>query len=330
MVSLKYIAKRIVITIFLVWAIITFLFGLFRFMPGTYVDILTQGIADPELIEEIEEKYAVHEPLHEQYIAYMHNMLTGDMGDSFQYRDPVLEVVLPAMANSLILVLPATVIGYIIGSYVGTYMAKNRGSIQEKGAFSFATLCGTIPEFYTSMLLIVVFAVWFGLFPTSGMASIDVRAETDGLFELMQTANFWWHYTLPASAIVIRYIYAPSLIMRTSVIETRRKEFIYYIRMTGLAPWKQTRHLMKHASLPVITAFPSELTRVIGGMVLVEVVFNWPGIGFLLVQSILVRDFPVVQFVFFLIALSVILGNFAVDIIYSIIDPRIAIDESND
>ena len=113
--------------------------------------------------------------------------------------------------------------------------------------------------------------------------------------------------------------------MRTSVVEVSGQDFAYYHRVKGLAKSTQLHHIMKHASLPVITLFPVSMTRAIGGLVLVELVFNWPGVGSFLVDAVLFRDFPVVQFVFFLVAIWVILGNYVVDIVYGIIDPRVAV-----
>jgi len=127
--------------------------------------------------------------------------------------------------------------------------------------------------------------------------------------------------------VVCRYLFIPSLIMRTSVVEVMGQDYTEYHRLTGLPTAKRLRHVAKHASLPVITIYPVSLARALGGLVLVETVFNWPGIGFTLVEAVLGRDYPVVQFVFFVVAAFVIISNFLIDLLYGVIDPRIRVED---
>jgi peptide/nickel transport system permease protein len=138
------------------------------------------------------------------------------------------------------------------------------------------------------------------------------------------------HAALPFTAIVLRYLYLPSLITRTSVVEVSDQAFHFYHRITGKPRLTRMKHLAKHASLPVITIFPISMARAIGGLVLIEIVFNWNGMGFLLVQSVFGRDYPVIQFVFFLIAAFVIISNFLVDIAYGIVDPRVSVEGASE
>lgn len=325
----RYIVKKTVITLALIWGVVTALFFFFRFMPGDYTDILIGQGADPSSVQMLREQWGLDEPLHVQYVRYMQNLLTGSAGFSFRFGNPVIDVVTPRIINSAVLIAPGIITAYVIGSIYGTIMGVNRGSYIEKYGIIPVTIFGTIPEFFLAILLIAIFAEFFGIFPVGGIASISTLTslETSNPLELFSTTDFWYHYILPFSAVVLRYLYYPSLIMRTSVVEVAGQDFSYYHAMKGLPKVNQLRHTMKHASLPVITVFPVSMTRAIGGMVLIEVVFNWPGIGNLLVQSVFYRDFPIIQFVFFLVAVWVIIGNFFIDIIYGIIDPRISLGD---
>lgn len=328
MSRIKYFFNRLLVTIILIFAIASGLFLLFRLMPGDFLDYVAgTGAASGEL-ESLRAKWGLNEPLYVQYYRYIFNLLQGDVGTSFRFGQPVWEVVKPRLINTFILAAPAITTAYLLGSFFGGWMGFNRNTLKEKWGVIGVTTFGTIPDFFTGILLLIIFSFWFGIFPTSGMLSLETTAQLADrpFYYRFATTDFWMHYILPFSTIVIRYLYYPSLIMRTSVVEVSQQDFMYYHRVKGLAPNVQLRHLMKHASLPVITAFPVSMVRALGGMVLVEIVFNWPGIGKLLVDSVLFRDYPVVQFVFFLAAIWVVLGNFIVDIIYGVIDPRIVVE----
>jgi peptide/nickel transport system permease protein len=173
----------------------------------------------------------------------------------------------------------------------------------------------------------IVFSVWLGIFPTSGMLSPGFGNEISTWWGQYFTGNFALHYVLPVSAVVLRYLFNPALIMRTSVVQVMGEDFTEYHRLTGLPKIKRLRHIAKHSFLPVLTLYPVSMTRALGGLVLIETVFNWPGIGFTLVEAVLARDFPVVQFCFFVVAVWVVLANYVVDIIYGLVDPRISVAE---
>lgn len=324
MTTANYIAKRTAVTVILIFFAVTALFVLFRSLPGSYIDYMVASGANPDEIEILKQRWGLDDPIHIQYINYLQNMFTGDMGQSFRYRAPVVDVVGKAIRNSFILVAPAVTTAYLLGSLIGGVMGTKRGSKLERYGIVPLTFIGTIPEFFTGILLIIIFAFWLNMFPTGGMTSIMVT--DDSLIGMFQTVDFWKHYFLPYLTIIIQMLYYPSLLMRTNVVEVSGQDFMYYHRMKGIPQWKQLKHTMKHASLPVITLYPISMARAVGGVVVIELVFNWPGIGPLLLQSVFSRDFPVVQFVFFLVAVWIILGNYVVDLLYSVIDPRVALE----
>jgi peptide/nickel transport system permease protein len=173
----------------------------------------------------------------------------------------------------------------------------------------------------------VLFAVWIPIFPTGGLVSTETTMMFDARWRRYLTSDFLYHWTLPVSVVALRYMYGPTLIMRTSYVEVTGQDFAYYQKISGLPYLSRVRHLGRHAILPLITLYPISIVQAVSGLVLIELVFNWPGLGLTIVEAIRARDFPVIQFVFFVIAALVVLANFAVDIIYGIIDPRISVGE---
>jgi len=328
MSRLGYFVRRTVTTAILIFLAASGLFLLFRFMPGDYTVMLAQDVGQ-EGLQALEEKWGLNDPLYIQYFNYVKNLLTGDMGTSFKYGNEVTALTLPAIFNSFILVAPAITMSYLLGSVYGGALGMNRDTSMERGGVILSTVFGTLPEFFLGVLLIMVFSQWLGWFPAQGMLSLTTYqrlGENPGAFAKFFEIDFWLHYVLPFTTIMLRHSMFPALVMRTGVVETAGQDFMYLHRIKGLSNWTQLRRIMKHASLPVITLYPASMTRALGGMVVVEIVFNWPGIGSLLVDAVLARDFPVVQFVFFLVAAWVILGNYVIDLLYSVIDPRVTVE----
>ncbi|KAB1197824.1 MULTISPECIES: ABC transporter permease [Haloferax] len=324
----RYVAVRTIQTAVLLMLILTFLFMLFRLIPGSIADQMIFQGASPEAVAAFEEQWGLNDPLHVQYYHYLVNMAQLDPGTSLHYRKPVLDYVKLKMFNTFILVAPGVTAGYLLGTSLGTIMGIKRDSLLEKyGIFPIVGV-GTTPSFFLAIIGVIIFAGWLGLVPTSGMITPQVALEMGEdapWWKIYTTGDFLWHYVLPFSVIAIKYMYEPLLIMRTSVVEMAGQDFLHYHKLTGLPKARWIRHLGKHAIIPIITFYPISLGRAISGLVLIEIVFNWPGIGNALVEAVLQSDYPVIQFVFFLTAAFVVVGNYVVDIVYGMIDPRISI-----
>lgn len=329
MSSVRWFVRRSIVTVGLLFAVLTFLFFFFRLLPGSYSSIMLSQGASPESVAAFEARWGLNDPLYVQYWRYITNFLQGNFGMSVQYGVPVVQYVGKRIFNSFILIAPGITVAYILGAVLGTVLGNNRGSKFERYGLTAVLLTGSVPAFVLAILAVIVFAGWLDLFPASGMFSHEVinRYSELAWWRPYLTSNFLYHYILPFSVVVVRYLGPPTLIMRTSVVEVSGQGFFDYLRLTGLPKRNLFKHLMKNSSLPVITLYPVTMTRAIGGLVLIEMVFNWQGIGFTLVNSVIARDVPVVQFVFFLAAAFVILGNFAVDIIYGVIDPRVDVGD---
>lgn len=327
MSSVRFYAQRTLQALIMLWISATVIFVLFRLMPGDITSFMTLGGASEEALNAFRERWGLNDPLYIQYWNFMINMLTLEAGTSLQFQIPVWQYVKTRIFNTFILAAPALTVAYILGGVFGTILGYYKDSkIEEYGLIPVIGV-GSFPEFFLSIVLLITLSSWLGIFPISGMVSSQTMANSSGWYEVYLTKDFLWHYTLPFITIVLRYLFIPSLIMRTSVVETMGEDFSFYNRMTGMSKMGRMANIAKHASLPVITVYPATMTRAIGGLVLVETVFNWPGIGFALVSSVLARDYPVVQFVFVVIAAFVIFANFAVDVLYARIDPRVAVDQ---
>lgn len=328
MSRLRYFVRRTLVTAVLIFLVASALFVFFRLMPGDYTSLLVQQGMTPDQVARLEAKWGLNAPLHQQYISYVRNLLTADAGQSFRHGSPVWGLVRPRIINSFILVAPAITATYIIGSLLGAVIGRYRGGPLEKSSIIAVSVFHSIPDFFLGILLIAAFSQTLDIFPTSGMLSTrtSILLQSEPFYEKFLLKEFWMHYALPFATITLYFMQYPALIMRNSVVEIRNQEFLHYHRLKGLPRLTLLRKLLRHASLPVVTLYPISLASSISGLVLIEVVFNWPGIGRLLVDSVLARDFPVIQFVFLVAAVWVILGNFLVDLLYGVIDPRVSVE----
>lgn len=332
MSRLHYFLRRTVITAVLIFLVASALFVFFRLMPGDYTSLLVQQGMNADQVARLEAKWGLNEPFYQQYISYVTNLLTADAGVSFRHGTPVWKLVKPRIINSAILVFPAITATYVIGSVLGAVIGRYRGGLFEKSSIITVSAFHSIPDFFLGILLIVAFSQTLDIFPTSGMLSTQtsIMMQDAPFWQKFTLKEFWMHYALPFATITLYFMQYPALIMRNSVVEVSDQEFLHYHRLKGLPRLTLLRKIMRHASLPVVTLYPISLATSISGLVLIEIVFNWPGIGRLLVDSVLARDFPVIQFVFLVAAVWVILGNFAVDLLYGVIDPRVSVGDEGE
>jgi len=323
----KYVATRTLQSLLTIWVIITVLFFMFRLMPGDFTQQMAQQGASQEALEAVKERWGLNDPLHVQYFRYMKNLVQLDMGESVVYRVDVWEHTRMRIFNTFILVAPGITVSYLLGGMIGTLMGNNRGGKLEKYGVLPLIAIGSVPAFFTGIFLIVIFSMTLDVFPTSGMISPLTTMEYEAWWRPYLTVDFASHYVLPFTVIVLRYTFFPAMLMRTSVVEVLGSGHMEFHRLSGIPRIRRLKHLAKHASLPLLTMYPMSMARALGGLVLVETVFNWPGIGFTVVKGVLQRDFPVVLFVFAITGAFVVITNFLVDLLYGVVDPRISVEE---
>ena len=323
MLGLKQIGGRLLQLVFVLWAVATILFLIFRLMPGNPL----AAYIDPTFTEEQQRilmaKFGLDKPLWEQYFIYLWNLLQGELGDSFFYRQPVFDRVLDLLPNTLILTFSSLIIAYTFGIIAGSWLAWRRGGVAERTAIPIVLTTRAVPEFWLGMVLLAIFSFSFGWFPAGGTRSPG--AEFDSLFALYTSADFLAHLALPAATLAIYSQGLPLLLMRSNMLDVMGEDFVTMARIKGLSEWTVVvRHAARNALLPVMTSFAIAVGYQIQGNVVVETVFSWPGLGRELVNAVSASDYPLAQGAFLMIALVVVLMNLLADLLYGVLDPRVS------
>ena len=320
---MAFVGRRLLHSIFVLWAVATILFLMFRLMPGNPLAAYISEALSAEQQNLIMQQFGLDRPLWEQYVIYFGNLVQGELGTSFHRREPVLSIVLSVLPNTIILTFCGLFIAYAFGILAGAYLAWHRGTWIEGVVVPIALATRAAPEFWLGMILLAVFAFWLGWFPSGGANSAGAMyaGELDRIF----SRDFLLHLTLPALTIALYLQGLPLPLMRSTMIEAMHEEFVTMARMKGLSEWRIViHHAARNSLLPVLTAFALAIGPNISANVVVETVFSWPGLGRLLVQAVSTSDYPLAQGAFFLIALVVIVMNLVADLLYGFLDPRVS------
>jgi len=321
----RFILRRLGFYLIAFWASITLNFLLPRFMPGDPVSRMfarTQGKMQPEQIEALRKMLGVDtRPIWEQYVDYMHNILTGQMGVSIsRFPTPVTEVISAQIGWTLLLGGTALVIAAVVGNLLGILAAWRRGGAIDSALPPVLVFIGSFPYFWLAMGALYLFGVVLGWFPIR-------HAFTDGLEPAFTTeflGDVAAHLVLPALTIVLVSIGGWMLGMRNTMIATNSEDYITMAEAKGLRPGRiMLRYAARNAMLPSVTSFGMGLGFVVGGALLTEVVFAYPGVGYQLLNAVQGLDYPLMQGLFLTITAAVLLANFLVDILYVRLDPRV-------
>ncbi len=307
----------------MLWAVATILFLMFRLMPSNPLAAYIDPTFTAEQQAALMAKFGLDKPLWEQYFIYLWNLLQGELGDSFFYRQPVGSRVLELLPNTLILTFSSLIIAYAFGIVVGAWLAWKRDSLAERAAIPVVLTTRALPEFWLGMLLLAVFSFSLGWFPAGGTRSPG--SEYSGYLALYTSRDFLAHLILPAATLAIYSQGLPLLLMRSNMLEVMNEDFVTMARIKGLSNWTVVvRHAARNALLPVMTSFAIAVGYQIQGNVVVETVFSWPGLGRELVNAVSASDYPLAQGAFLMIAVVVVLMNLLADLLYSLLDPRIS------
>lgn len=318
-----FIIRRTLQTVVVFFIIASLLFLLFRLAPGDPTLVYLSPTFSEEMRLEIMRQFGLDQPLYMQYLVYMKNLFRGELGQSFHFSRSVASVIQEKLANTIILMLSAIFLAYCIGITAGACLAWQRGKRIETVGISLALITRAAPAFWTGMIALAIFSFQLGWFPGSGMRSPGTD-YTVGWW-IFLSWDFMHHLILPATVLGIYFCGLPLLIMRSSMLEVMGEDFIDYCRIKGLKERViMFKHAARNALLPVITALALAVGFAVGGSVVIETVFSWPGIGRMLVQAVQSSDYPVAQGGFLVMATIVVLMNFVADLLYGILDPRIS------
>ncbi len=315
-----YLVHKLAQSVATIVAIVLLMFVLFRMMPGSP----DRAVKRPNFTEAQQQALRVElgldKGLPEQMVTYVESTLTGDLGYSFKYRgQPVAGVIAGALGPTVLLIGLGEIIATVLGLGLGALAGWSRGGLVDRFGNGVSLILYAMPYFVIGMPMIIVFAAGLGWFPTSGMTTPG--GSSDGLAGLWDTGS---HLVLPLVAVSLGLIGGYSILMRSSIIETRSEDYITTARAKGLTDWRILRtHAFPNAMLPMITWIAISFGYVIAGAITLEVVFNWPGIGYLTVQALDARDYPLLQGIFLLIAVSVVVANLIADLVYGVLDPRV-------
>ena len=315
------IIQRILLGFFLLIAVIVLNFLLLQLAPGDVVDAMLAegGGGAPVLAAKLRAAYGLAQPVYIQLFKYLGQVLTGDLGYSFYYDDSVATLILGHLPTTLMLTLSALVVAVGVGTLFGVYAA-----IKPRGIFSnfvtvFSLLGYATPVFWLGMIILLVFALYLPLFPAFGIRSIPEPEQWfDRILDLIN------HLVLPVFTLAILYLANYSRLSRASMLDVLGADYIRTARTKGLSEFKVIfKHALKNAALPVVTMAGLQLGHIFSGAVLVETVFSLPGLGPLLYESIMRRDYPVILGVLFGAASTTIVANIITDLVYKRMDPRI-------
>jgi peptide/nickel transport system permease protein len=311
---------RILQAIPLMIAVVLLVFGMLQLTPGDPVQAMVgQYPVPPEFRAAIERHYHLNDPLWQRLEQYFLNLLHGDLGFSFQVQQPVLDLILERAPRTLLLAAGGFALGIPVGIAVGVLSATTRNGHVDHFWTTAALVGYAVPSFWLGQLLVILFAMQLGWLPTQGMAPLVSRATGFGwMLERVQ------YLALPAITYSVHEATRVARLMRASVTETLGQGYIVTARAKGLS--RQAiirRHVLRNSSLPVVTVMGYAFGVAMGGAVLIETVFSWPGIGLLLIDAIRARDNQVVVGVVLFISVAVILMNLVVDLLYCLLDPRI-------
>jgi peptide/nickel transport system permease protein len=319
----RYVVSRVVQTLLILFMVLSLMWILFRGLPGDPASMYISGRLSPDDIEAIRKLWGLDAPLHVQYFSYIRNLFKGDFGISFYYRESVFRIIGPRFLNTLMLMGPAMIMSIILGTVLGSYLGWKRGSKRERVGVILSLFMRSFPIYLSGILALMLFTHYLGLFPLGGMRTIGGTH----LSWFQQFLDMTHHLVLPLVVAIIYFMGDIVVISRTSMLELIGEEFLQFARARGLTDSKVRRIALRNAIIPIVTYSTIMVGFAFGGQVLLEIVFSWPGIGRLMVNSVMRTDYPVAQAAFFIMAAAVIVANLIVDLLYCYLDPRITFEK---
>ena len=322
-----YVIKRLLQAIPLLLGIATVTFFIVHIAPGDPMDVYMEERyrreVDPQVIELLRKKYGLDQPLHVQYVKWLGNLAKGDLGESFRYRRPVASLIAERIPYTLQLAALALLFDALFGIALGIFAAVKQYSAADKVVTLGSLIIYSIPGFWLALMLVLVLSVNLGWFPTSQTRSLD--------YELLSTSgkilDRLWHLVLPVFVLGVASAAGTARYMRNQLLGVLSEEYVLAARARGLRERAVIlKHALRNALIPIVTIYGMALPFLLGGAVLIENVFAWPGMGLLAVEAIGGRDYPIILATSMIAAVLVVLGNLLADISYALVDPRVSFD----
>lgn len=317
-----FVLRRILQVVVVVFVVICLNFTIIALAPGdavTYFVGQYSEALDSEYVQMLRARYGLDQPLQIRLLTYITNVLRGDLGYSTYFRAPVMDIILARLPNTLLLMLSAILIELSVGIPLGIICSRKTYSLTDNTITFFSIVGCSLPLFWLGQMLVLVFAFNLGIFPVQGLRS--TRLEISGMKLVL---DILWHLILPAITLATMNIALMVRLTRANMLEVLREDYITTAWAKGLSQRKvYYKHAFKNALLPIVTVIGYRMGFMFAGATITETIFNWPGIGRLMFDSITRRDFPVIMGQFIFVAIAVAVSNFVVDIAYSYLDPRI-------
>ncbi|MDQ2784185.1 MAG: ABC transporter permease [Chloroflexota bacterium] len=315
----RYLIRRLLQAAPLVLGILTITFVLIHLAPGDPLIFLAGEGGNAAFYADMRARYGLDQPLIVQFGHYIVTTLHGDLGYSFSYQQPVLQVIVGRLPATLLLMGTALALSTTVGLLMGVVTAIRPHSALDHGIAAFTLTAYAMPVFWLGQLLVLLFAVRLNLLPVQGM--VTVRENYTGIHHVLDVMR---HLTLPALTLALPQLALTARLTRTSLRESLAEEYISVARAKGLSErvvlW---RHALRNALLPIVTVVGGHIGVVLTGAALTETIFAWPGLGRLLLDAALKRDYPLLMAIFLLVSATVIVVNLITDLIYTLLDPRV-------
>ena len=313
--------KRVLYACILLIAVLVLNFMLIHLAPGDPADVIAgeMGGATEEILAEIRAAYGLDKPITEQLLVYLGRVAHGDLGYSFYFNMPVTDLILQRVAATILLVITALVLAVYLGTFLGVVASKKPDGYLSHFVTILSLLGYSAPVFWTGMMLLILFAYWLPILPVSGMYNVALEGG-----RLARTFDILHHLILPMLTLGIIYLAQYSRLARASMLDVLGSDYIRTARAKGVSERMIIyKHALKNAILPIVTMAGLQMSYLFSGAILVETVFNWPGLGRLAYESILRRDHPTILGILFFSTFIVIIANLLTDLSYRLIDPRI-------
>jgi peptide/nickel transport system permease protein len=317
----RLLAGRLLQGLAVVWIVATLTFALLHLAPGDPFSYQNEKRVAPEVIAHWRHIYCLDRPLGAQYVCYLRTLASGDLGYSISQQRPVRDILVDYVPRTVELMLLGLVFSFGVGIALGVLEARRRGTFADWGSRGITLVFYSMPDFWLALMLALLFAYWIPIFPISGIEDV-IRAPTNG----------WWahvvdharHLVLPVTTLVLMTCAGVARFQRAAMLDAARLEFVVTARAKGVAENVIARHhILRNALLPIITLAGLTLPTLLGGAVLVELVFSWPGMGYITALAVASRDYALVTSSVLITSTVVVLGTIAADLLYALADPRV-------